>query len=155
MEVLIRKLLKHEPAPFKLLLEADPSPEKVEANLKTGTTFIAENNYGIIGIIVVVPLGEIADEIVNLAVRKDFRGNGIAKQLIVYAIENSKGKGKIEMLVGTGNSSLDQLALYQKCGFRIFAIKKDYFINNYNEVIIENGIRCMDMIMLKRMIRNN
>ncbi|WP_243459635.1 GNAT family N-acetyltransferase [Metabacillus bambusae] len=139
-----------EPAPFELLLEADPSLEKVEANLKTGTTFIAENNHEIIGIIIVVPLGEIVDEIVNLAVRKDFRGNGIAKQLIEFAVENSKDKGKIEMLVGTGNSSLDQLALYQKCGFRIFAIKKDYFIDNYNEVIIENGIRCMDMIMLKK-----
>jgi ribosomal protein S18 acetylase RimI-like enzyme len=50
--------------------------------------------------------------------------------------------------VGTGNSSIGQLALYQKCGFRITGIDYNYFIRHYDEPIFENGIPCRDMIRL-------
>lgn len=51
--------------------------------------------------------------------------------------------------IGTGNSSIDQLAFYQKCGFRIAAIDPDFFIRHYPEPIFENGIQCRDMIRLE------
>jgi hypothetical protein len=50
--------------------------------------------------------------------------------------------------VGTGNSSLSQLALYQKCGFRIREIESGFF-ESYPEPIVENGIRCIDMVRLR------
>ena len=53
-----------------------------------------------------------------------------------------------QLLVSTGDSSIGQLALYQKCGFRIESIERDYFIRHYPEVIIENGIQCRDRICL-------
>ncbi|WCN36270.1 hypothetical protein [Aneurinibacillus uraniidurans] len=34
--------------------------------------------------------------------------------------------------IGTGNSSIGQLALYQKCGFRIIGVDRDFFIKHYN-----------------------
>lgn len=53
-----------------------------------------------------------------------------------------------ELMIGTGNSSINQLALYQKCGFRVIGVERDFFINNYDEPIFENGIQCVDMIRL-------
>lgn len=57
------------------------------------------------------------------------------------------------LVVGTGNSSFDQLALYQKCGFRMKGIIEDYFIEHYEEPIFENGIQCRDMIRLSLKIK--
>ena len=58
-----------------------------------------------------------------------------------------KEKAKV-LEVGTGNSSISQLALYQKCGFRIVSIDRDFFKKSYREKIVENEIECTDMIRL-------
>jgi len=59
-------------------------------------------------------------------------------------------EGYRRMSLGTGNASLDQLAFYQKAGFRIAGVIPDHFVLNYPEVIAENGIVCHDMIRLSR-----
>ena len=64
--------------------------------------------------------------------------------------EKSKASGYKTIEVGTGNSSIGQLALYQKCGFRITSIDRDFFIRNYEDDIFENGIWCRDMIRLSQ-----
>ena len=51
--------------------------------------------------------------------------------------------------VGTGNAGIGQLALYQRCGFSIESIEKDYFVRHYPEPIYENGIECRDMVRLR------
>lgn len=51
--------------------------------------------------------------------------------------------------IGTGNSSIQELALYQKCGFRLKEIIHDYFVDNYDEPIFENSIQCRDMVLLQ------
>ena len=66
------------------------------------------------------------------------------------AIEVAKSKGFKTIEVGTGNSSIEQLALYQKCGFRITGVDLDFFIRHYSEEIYENGIQCRDMIRLSK-----
>jgi GNAT superfamily N-acetyltransferase len=56
-------------------------------------------------------------ELKNIAVAKDWQGNGIANQLIEKTIFWESGSGATEIWVGTGNSSLNQLALYQNVAF--------------------------------------
>ena len=87
-------------------------------------------------------------EIINVSVIKKYQGNGIGKQLVKNAIELCKIKGAHTIEIGTGNSSVNQLALYQKCGFRIVSIDFDYFLKNCTEKLFENGIQCRDMIRL-------
>ncbi|MCA9766887.1 MAG: hypothetical protein KC455_10775 [Carnobacterium sp.] len=52
--------------------------------------------------------------------------------------------------LGTGNSSIGQLALYQKYHFRIIGIDTNFFTKYYTSNIFENGIQCMDMIRLSQ-----
>lgn len=40
-------------------------------------------------------------------------------------------------------------ALYQRCGFSIESIEKDYFVRHYPDPIYENGIECRDMVRLR------
>lgn len=55
--------------------------------------------------------------------------------------------------IGTGNSSIQRLALYQKCGFRMASIDHDFFLKHYDEPIYENGIQCMDMVRLSLVLQ--
>ena len=81
---------------------------------------------------------------------EDQQGKGFGKQLVIDAIEVAKSRGYRTIEIGTGNSSIGQLALYQKCGFRITGVDIDFFIRHYPEEIFENSIQCRDMIRLSQ-----
>jgi len=129
-----------------LLLMADPDKEAIAAYLDGSVIFVAYDSNRLIGVAAITFETDQA-ELKNLAVDESYQGRGIAKELIFKAQNYARISGSLSMKVGTGNSSLSQLALYQKCGFRMQYIKEDYFIG-YPEPIYENGIRCLDMVVL-------
>lgn len=136
--------------PMDLLLLADPSEELVKSYLNRGQCYIAKVKDETIGVFVLLPLNNEKVEFKNIAVHEHYQGRGIGKELVLHAIEKSKELGYKTIEVGTGNSSLNQLALYQKCGFRIVSVDKDFFKIHYTEEIVENGIPCVDMIRLEK-----
>lgn len=146
----IRKLTISEMAPMELLLLADPSLMIVEDYIKRGECYVAEANEEIVGVYVLLPTRPKTVELVNVAVVEEQHGKGIGKQLVMDAIKVAKTNGYKTIEIGTGNSSIGQLALYQKCGFRITGIDVDFFIRHYPEAIFENGIQCSDMIRLSQ-----
>lgn len=146
----IRKLKIGEKPPMDLLLLADPSHTIVEDYLKRGECLIAESNEKIVGVYVLLPTRPETVELVNIAVAEEQNGRGIGKQLVMDAIQTAKKKGYKTVEIGTGNSSIGQLALYQKCGFRIIGVDLNFFIRHYSEEIFENGIQCRDMIRLSQ-----
>ncbi|MFY0779759.1 GNAT family N-acetyltransferase [Peribacillus simplex] len=148
----IRELLREESPPMHLLLLADPSRKLVEAYLGSGTCFVAEMDKRMIGVYVLLQKGPELIEIMNIAVDERYHGKGIGKQLIGHAISHAREQGYKTIEIGTGNSGIGQLALYQKCGFRITGIDRDFFNINYTEAIYENGIQCQDMIRLSQSI---
>ncbi|AQQ52021.1 GNAT family N-acetyltransferase [Planococcus lenghuensis] len=147
--MIIRELKPVEKLPLSLLLEADPSEEMIRSYAAEGDVFIAEKNSCVAGVCVLLPLTDETVEIKNIAVAEPARGKGVAKALISHAVTIAGQCGFSIVEIGTGNSSLDQLALYQKCGFRMKSIDRDFFVRNYPEPIIENGIQCRDMVRLE------
>ncbi len=148
MDIPIRLLEAGEAAPFELLLLADPSEAIVQEYLSRGQCFIALNNNEVIGVVVLIKTRPETIEIVNIAVSEDYQGKGIGKKLILHAINQAKEQHAKTIEIGTGNSSLHQLGLYQKCGFRITGVDRDFFTRHYEEEIYENGIQCRDMLRL-------
>lgn len=148
MDFQIREM--NEKPPMELLLLADPSRELVQEYIRRGTCFVAERNGQIIGVYVLLPTRPQTVELVNIAVMPSHQGKGIGKKLLKHAIQTAKSMGYKTMEVGTGNSSIVQLAFYQKCGFRMIGIDFDFFTRHYSEAIFENGIQCRDMIRLSR-----
>ncbi len=144
--MVIRKLHINEDPPMDLLLLADPSRILVEEYIKRGECYVAESDGQIIGVYVLLPTRPETVELVNIAVINTRHGKGLGKQLIIDAINVAKSKGYRTIEVGTGNSSIGQIALYQKCGFRITGVDIDFFIRHYSEAIFENGIQCRDMV---------
>jgi GNAT superfamily N-acetyltransferase len=87
-------------------------------------------------------------EIMELAVVPERHGQGIGRQIIAWLIDEARRRGKAAVLVGTANSSIDNIAFYQKTGFRMDHIRRDYF-RYYHEPIYENGIQIRDMLVFR------
>ncbi|OPJ59396.1 GNAT family N-acetyltransferase [Clostridium oryzae] len=149
MEIQIRKLDNNEEIPYDLLLLADPSIEIINSYIHRGICYAAYADNEIVGIYVMIRTRPLTLELVNIAVKEEYQRNGIGKRLILSAIEMAKKDDSKVLEIGTGNSSIYQLMLYQKCGFRIVGVDKDFFKRHYKDKIIENGIECIDMIRLK------
>jgi ribosomal protein S18 acetylase RimI-like enzyme len=98
---------------------------------------------------VLYPINETVAEIKNISVVEHLQGRGIGAFLLKDAVQKAKFQGFKKLMIATGNSSVGPLNLYQKLGFRIVEIQKDYFIENYPEPIIENGILCSDKLVLE------
>lgn len=139
-----------DPVPYELLLLADPSKELIDEYLRESAVFVSRKNDTAIGIIVLFPLTKETAEIKNVAVEPALHGQGIGSSLIEYAMKAAAQKQYRNIVIGTANSSIGQLYLYQKLGFEITEIKTDFFIKNYSEPIYENGIQAKHMLMLSR-----
>lgn len=146
----IRKLNTGESVPYDLLLEADPSRKIVEEYIRRADCYIAEDSNTVVGVYVLLPTRPETVELVNLSVLESEQGKGLGRKLVLHAIQIARSNKFQRIEIGTGNSSIGQLALYQKCGFRIVGVDTDYFSKNYREEIYENGILCKDMIRLSR-----
>ena len=146
----IRKRRSNEVLPIDLLLLADPSEEMIDTYRDRSEWFIADKVGEIIGVYGLLETRPETVELINLAVRESEHGKGYGKQLVKDAVKYAQASGYKTIEVGTGNSSINQLSLYQKCGFRIIGVDQDFFTKNYEEEIKENGILCKDMIRLAR-----
>lgn len=145
----IRLLEADEAAPMHLLLLADPSEALINDYLANGQCYVLESEQSeILGAFVLQAQNTTKIELVNVAVSETYQGHGLGRILVEAAIETARNQSYQQLLVCTGNSSIGQFALYQKCGFRIESIERDYFIRHYRDVIIENGIQCRDRICL-------
>ncbi|MGF2616537.1 GNAT family N-acetyltransferase [Rossellomorea vietnamensis] len=132
-----------------LLLMGDESEEAVREYVFQGDMYSIHFEDGVAGVILFTPVNESTVELKNFALKPDFRGRGIGKAAIKEALALYKNQGKNNVIVGTANSSIDNIAFYQKAGFRMHEIKRDFFLD-YPDPIIENGIRALDMIMFKK-----
>ena len=61
----------------------------------------------------------------------------------------SKGINRVEL--GTGTFGY-QLIYYQRLGFRVESVVKDYFLRHYSESIYENGIQHQDSLRLYKLL---
>ncbi len=135
-----------------LLLEADPSEVLVKGYISGGAVFNAVLNGEVVATYVLTEPEPQVKEIKNIAVAHTHRGGGIGTRLLKHAIEQASKAGAKSIMICTGNSSIQQLSLYQKAGFRIRGVVPDFFTDNYPEPIWENGLQCRDLVVLSLLL---
>lgn len=150
----IKRVYNHKQVPYQLLELADPSRAQIDSYLSSGICHIAQKDTTTIGALVLKEVTSDTIEIKNIAVSELHQGKGIGKLLIRHAEKVSCESGYQTLQIGTGNSSIGQLALYQKMGFEINRIDKNFFADHYDEPIFENGIQCKHMIILNKELIN-
>ncbi|MGD6874757.1 GNAT family N-acetyltransferase [Sutcliffiella horikoshii] len=135
------------------LVMADESESVVKEYIAEGQMFTIIVEGGMVaGVALFVE--ELADvvELKNIALDPQFRGLGLGKQVIDLSFEIFREQGLRKMMVGTANSSIANLAFYQKAGFRMAEIRKDFFLK-YPEPIFEDGIQAVDMVVFERVLQ--
>ena len=147
------KLYPNRPVPeeiLALLLEADPSKERVKTYLPITELYLAKEKDLLIGLFVLfIDRDFLVAEILNISVAQAFQNQGYGTLLVKGAIEKCREQGVKELKLGTGNSSINQLYFYQKCGFEMTHILPNHFLEAYDEPIWENGIQCKHMVRFK------
>jgi GNAT superfamily N-acetyltransferase len=87
-------------------------------------------------------------ELQELAITPERQGQGLGKQFVQWLINEARRRGKHQMLVGTANASIDNIAFYQKCGFRMDHVRQNYF-RYYDHPVYEHGIQIRDMLVFR------
>lgn len=91
-------------------------------------------------------------EIKNISVKPKFQRMGYAKHLIKF-VENEYRDEFEYLQAGTGDGT-QNAKFYEKCGFKKSHIIKNFFTDNYDRPIVENGILLQDMVYFKKCIKN-
>ena len=93
------------------------------------------------------PSGTETYELMSIAVHPSYQKSGHGTALLKWVIGFFRESGARQLEVGTGTFGY-QLAFYQRQGFRVTSIDRDFFVNNYHEPIFEEGIQLFDMLRL-------
>jgi len=130
-----------------ILHDAEEDDERIRAaiNDPTCSTYAALVDHQPVGAAVVRWSAPEPSEILYIAVTAADRGRGYGRQIIAAVQSELPNHGRI-LVVGTANCALDNIAFYQKGGFRMHAVKPDYFAY-IQPPIRENGIPMRDMIV--------
>lgn len=132
---------------LSLLLLADEQRSMVDKYLNRGTMY-ALNDHGVKGEIVVCDQGNGVLEIKNLAVLPRYQNQGYGKKLIDFICNRYRNEFSL-LIVGTGDSP-QTVPFYEKCGFTRSHTIRNFFTDNYDHKIWENGVQLIDMIYLKK-----
>lgn len=147
----IRIVTENKKVYLPLLFQADESERMIDLYLDRGTLFALQSEGGeTVGVCVVTVENEETIEIKNLAIAPNFQKQGWARFLIDHVKNTFKGRYKV-LLVGTGDSPAT-LPFYEKCGFKVSHRIRNFFTDNYEDPIIEDGVQLIDMVVLKWMI---
>jgi GNAT superfamily N-acetyltransferase len=142
------KLVKDNKKRFiDLLLLADEQEDMIDRYLERGDLY-ALYDGDLKSICVVTREGEDTFELKNIATYEKYQGQGYGKALVAYILDVYRPKCKT-MLVGTGEDPAT-LSFYRACGFTPSHRVKNFFTDNYDHPIVENGVQLVDMVYLRR-----
>lgn len=145
----IKPITNNKKQYIDLLLLADEQESMINRYLERGDMFALEDN-GVKAVCVVTDEKDGVCELKNIAVTPEFQGQGYGKKLINHLIAHYSGK-YTQMLVGTGDVP-SAIGFYNSCGFEYSYRIENFFTDNYDHPILEDGVLLKDMIYLKREI---
>ena len=132
-----------------LLLLADEQEEMIDRYLERGDMFVLQDEHKkAIAVAVVTVEGDNVVELKNLAVLKEEQGKGYGKRMIEYVCKFYSEKYRM-LFVGTGDVDVT-VGFYKHCGFTYSHRVKNFFIENYDHPIYEDGVQLKDMVYLSR-----
>ena len=134
---------------MSLLFLADEQEDMIEKYLDKGTMYVLDDD-GINGECVVTDEGNGVLEIKNIATSPESHGKGYGRLLIDFIAEKYAGI-YTTLQVGTGDSPLT-IPFYEKCGFKRHHLIKNFFLDNYDHPIFEEGVQLIDMVYLRKNI---
>lgn len=141
----IRKVTGEKKEYLDLLLLADEQESMIDKYLDCGEMFVLEDD-GVKAECVVTKESDVVYELKNIAVKPESQRKGYGKRLVEFVIAHYSDCNTL--LVGTGDCP-SSLSFYRSCGFTESHRVKNFFIDNYDHPIYEDGRQLVDMVYLK------
>lgn len=134
-----------------LLLLGDEQESMIDRYLEHGDLWVlSDENVAIAVAVVTVEQNGIC-ELKNLAVDTSYQQHGIGSFLLQYLF-NQYRKSCHTIYVGTGQTQRT-LNFYKKNGFIYSHRIKNFFLDNYDHPIVDEGLLLRDMVYLKRKLK--
>ena len=133
-----------------LFAEADDSESEIERYRNLGEVLVARREGEIVGHAQVVETGEPGTyELKSLAVLEQWRSLGIGGALVGAAIDFCREREARILVVATAAASIPALQFYQRQGFRIRRVIRDFYSAERGYRPLElNGIPLRDEVIL-------
>ncbi len=132
---------------LELLLIADEQVNMIEKYLYRGDMF-ALYDRDLRAICVITQEQPGIFELKNIVTVPKYQRKGYGQKLIAFIVDYYQQFGT-ELSVGTGDSPTI-LRFYERCGFVKSHLVKNFFIDNYDHPMYEDGQQLVDMIYLKK-----
>lgn len=131
-----------------LLLLGDEQEDMIDRYLPGSMMFVLYDGTVAIGECVIQDLGKGIVEIKNIAIMPEYQHRGYGRMMIDFVESRFRITHSV-LQVGTGDSPLT-IPFYEKCGFIRTHIIKNFFTDNYDHPIYEDGVRLIDMVYLQK-----
>ncbi len=142
----IRKVQSEKKQYLDLLLLADEQEDMIDKYLERGEMFVLDD-HGVKAECVITKESDGVYELKNIAVLPQYQRRGYGKYLIDFLVKHFSDCNVL--FVGTGDCP-STLSFYHNCGFTESHRVKNFFIDNYDHLMFEDGIQLIDMVYLKR-----
>lgn len=145
---MIKKINNNKKFCLDLLLLGDEQESMIDKYLNRGEMFALFDNNTLKTVCVVTDEGQGICELKNIATYPQFQGQGYGKEVVNFLLEYYKNKYHT-MIVGTGDAPTT-INFYKRCGFKESHRIKNFFIDNYDHLIFEEGNQLIDMIYFSK-----
>ena len=134
-----------------LLLADEPEPLRGYLQVQDGDLYVLREASGEpLGVTLVLPYDTVPDtvELKAVAVDQTQHNRGLGRRMLAEVLHDLRSRGTRRVIVGTSNAGIGQIAFYQKAGFRLWRIERDYFTpeKGYDPDERENGLPHRDMV---------
>lgn len=145
----IFQLTENKKRYIDLLLLADEQESMIDRYLERGDMFVLDDK-GVKAVCVVTDEGNGICELKNIAVTPESQRLGYGKRLIRYLTTRYSG-AYVRMIVGTGDVP-GAIGFYTSCGFEYSHRIENFFTDNYDHPMMEDGVLLKDMVYLKKQL---
>jgi len=149
-EYTIVKLQPGRSLPFDLLLLADETVKAIEKYIYDSDVYLVKQKYSTdtIAAFALYRISNAAIEIKNIAISESLQGQGIGSNVMNEIKRIAITNHYKRIIVGTPEASARLIHFYEKNGFTRYAVRRDFFLKNYSDPIMENGVTLRNMVML-------
>jgi ribosomal protein S18 acetylase RimI-like enzyme len=112
---------------LELFRAADDSEVAIASYIAEGRVFALRDHEAIVGHVQVIARDDREIELSSLAIVPILRGRGHGRSMLERVLGVLAGEGVRRVWVATASADIDNLAFYQKLGFRMHSIERDAF----------------------------
>jgi ribosomal protein S18 acetylase RimI-like enzyme len=134
-----------------LLHLAEDSETQLEAVIDEGVMYAVVSDDGEhLAVVLALPHAPGEVELRYVAVAEAHQRRGIGKAMLAHVADATRAAGSTRLLVGTSSADTGNLDFYQRCGFRLHSIERDYFspARGYPADFVLNGLPAVDMVWM-------